>query len=509
MKSSNFATGLLLLGLSAGAILPARAEAIPQEQLQAVFKIHVTALSPDYAQPWQTGSQRNGNGSGFLIDGKRLLTNAHVVSDATFIEVQAHGDSRKHPVRVAFTGHDCDLALLEAEDPSIFDGLKPMELGEVLPELGEEVHAIGFPIGGRMLSLTRGVVSRIDMQRYIHSNVDSHLVMQTDAAINPGNSGGPVILGGKVVGVAFSGMTVGQNIGYVIPLPVVRHFLDDVADGHYHGYPELGVQTTDTRNPAWRRRLGLANEERGAIVTFVSSYGAAHQRLLAGDVLLSVDGIDIAPDSSVRLGNVSINFGELVERKQWGEEMLFAVWRSNRVEEVRFPIDNQHNPFIYPRQYDKLPEFMLVGGLLFTPVSAHFLETLGHQDPSDVQSVLYYVQRAERDNLIGDRRQFVMLGDLLPHSCNIYAGAFMYDILKSVNDLPIRELADIKTALSQSRDGFHVFRFESAPLPLVLDAATLPQADAEIKASYGLPMLERLPPPPSAANSENSGEVLP
>ncbi len=492
MRTSNILPGLLAGVAAILLAASAEAKAVAQKQLQAVFKIHVTVQRADHAQPWQAGLPGSGSGSGFLIDRKRLLTNAHVVSDATFIEVQRHGDSRKYPARVVFAGHDCDLAVLEAEDAELFASLTPLPLGNALPSLGEEVHAIGFPMGGSMLSLTRGVVSRIDMGGYAHSGVDSHLVIQTDAAINPGNSGGPVVLNDKVIGVAFQGMMGGQNIGYAIPLPVIRHFLDDIEDGRYDGYPELGVATLDSRNPALRRALQLPDPERGALVTRVDPFGAAAGRLVPGDMLLAVDGSPVAPDGTVRIGSVSLNFGELVERKQWGESMAFEVWRTGAVARVEFPLDNPPDPFSYRNEYDVLPEYLLAGGLLFVPISRGFLRTLGDSDERRVQPIFYYAQRAKRDGLVGDRRQFVVLGGRLPHAYNTYAAPFVHRIVSEVNGRRVRELADVEDALRTPTNGFHVVRFEGFPLPLVLAAAGQADADGEIAERYGLPGLRRI-----------------
>ena len=107
---------------------------------------------------------------------------------------------------VEHIAHDCDLALLKVDDPAFFKDTKPLPLGEI-PELESSVTVIGYPIGGERISVTQGVVSRVDFRTYTHSVVDSHLTVQIDAAINPGNSGGPVVQAGKVVGIAFQGFS--------------------------------------------------------------------------------------------------------------------------------------------------------------------------------------------------------------------------------------------------------------------------------------------------------------
>jgi S1-C subfamily serine protease len=117
------------------------------------------------------------------------------------------------------------------------------------------VSVYGYPIGGDRLSVTRGIVSRIDFQTYSHSGSDSHLTIQIDAAINPGNSGGPVMQNGKVVGVAFQGYSgdVAQNVGYMIAMPVARRFMKDVEDGKYDHYVDLALTYENLFNPAARR----------------------------------------------------------------------------------------------------------------------------------------------------------------------------------------------------------------------------------------------------------------
>jgi S1-C subfamily serine protease len=462
------------------------------DSIRSVFKIHVSVQKPDYAQPWQAGGSGSGTGTGFLIGRKRLLTNAHVVADATFIEVQPHGDARKIPARVVYIGYDCDLAVLELTDNAILEGVAPLELGDQLPELGDEVHAIGYPVGGTMLSLTRGVVSRLDYAVYALSGADQHLVMQIDAAINPGNSGGPVVSGDRVVGVVFQGIVQGQGLGYCIPLPVVRHFLEDIEDGRYHGYPELGVNTLDSRNPALRSALGLTDPGRGVLVTYVDPFTSAASRLRAGDVILSVDGYPVAPDATVQIDGRALNFTELVERKQWDQPIVFELWREGKTEQLEVPLDGPPDPFAYRNEYDVLPEYVLAGGLNFMPISRGLIGTLNNKDSRSIQGVLYYAQRGKSDGLVGDRRQFVVLAGVLPHPYNTYSPGFLYRILREINGRPILSLADVPAALEKPVNGFHILRFDGHPLPLVLDAAGLSAADLDIQIRYNIPNLQRI-----------------
>ena len=140
--------------------------------------------------------------------------------------------------------------MLELEDFTPFSDVPYLEIGD-LSKLDTAVTVVGYPIGGERISVTRGIVSRIDFQPYSHSGVDHHLTIQIDAAINPGNSGGPVLQDGKVAGVAFQGYSgaVAQNVGYMIPTPVIERFRKDVEDGSYDKYVDLNVADFALVNP--------------------------------------------------------------------------------------------------------------------------------------------------------------------------------------------------------------------------------------------------------------------
>ncbi|NND46865.1 MAG: serine protease, partial [Woeseiaceae bacterium] len=178
-----------------------------RSMLRSVVKVITTSDAPDYEQPWQTEGPDAAVGSGAIVmtpRGERVLTNAHVVQNQVFIEVRRYGKSRKFEAAVEGVGHVCDLALLNIKDPGFAKGAPALPIGD-LPSLGDRVAALGFPIGGDRLSITEGIVSRIEMNPYVHSQRNL-LAVQIDAAINAGNSGGPVVKDGEIVGIAFEAM---------------------------------------------------------------------------------------------------------------------------------------------------------------------------------------------------------------------------------------------------------------------------------------------------------------
>jgi len=478
---------LAVLVLAAGAF-PVPGFAGLSRERQSVVKIYVTVQQEDFQQPWQSRPPASGNGSGFIIKGKRIMTNAHVVSDARFIEIQREGEAKKYPATVAFIGHDCDIAVLKVKDESFFAQTHPVTFGTALPELNDSVMVLGYPMGGDRLSLTKGVVSRIDYSPYTHSTVDSHLAMQVDAAINPGNSGGPVFFNDRVVAIAFQGIMGAQNLGYTIPLPVIEHFLKDIEDGVYDGYPELGVEHLETSNPALRADLGVPAGLGGVAVVYVDPFGAGAGILKPRDVLLTIDGHPIAEDGSVVLDNNPVEYAEFVERKQCTDRIFFTVWRDHKTEALVVPLKRRQDPFIFRQSYDQKPEYLIAGGLVFSPLSRGYLATLGSDlNTPAAQRLLYTSQYAKLDNLYKNKKQFVILTSRLPHPINTYSTSHLNQILASVNGVPILQISDIQEGLKKSTGGFHVFRFEGNDNPLILNARLMHEADTDILAQYNIP----------------------
>jgi S1-C subfamily serine protease len=477
----------IVIGLF-GLILATPADcASPSRLGRSVVKIYVTLQRENYATPWRANRPTKGTGSGFILRGKRILTNAHIVSDKRFLEVQKNNDAKRYVARVEFVGHDCDLAILRVDDPAFFKGTAPLRFARSIPHLNDEVTVLGYPMGGNRMSLTKGVVSRVDYSRYSHSGLDEHLVLQVDAAINPGNSGGPVTFRGRVVGLAFQGIQWADNIGYAIPLPVIRRFMDDVEDGEYHGYPELGVAHFASRNPAIRQSLGLTDAMTGPVVYRIDPFGSAAGILKPGDVLMGIDGHTIADDGTIAVDGTRVVYAELLERKQWGDAIEINVWRERAAETIRVPLRNPPDPFLYRNVYDQRARYVMIGGLVFSPLSRPYMNTLSRsRSDANTRQLRYLSEYAKVDGPYLTRDEFVVLIRRLPHPVNSYATGFENAVLSDVNGVHIRKLEDVRNALLDATNGYYVFRFMGMDEELVLDKAIVDASQAELLNRYSI-----------------------
>ncbi|XP_026193786.1 protease Do-like 9 [Cyclospora cayetanensis] len=199
------------------AALPSAPESL-SDLCGSVLKVYSDYTDPNYALPWQMQRQGSSTGSGFIVSpeaglgGKHILTNAHCVAWHNRLHVRKHGSPVKFPARVLAVAHECDLALLTVDDDAFWTDTRGLQFGEV------------------------------------------------DAAINPGNSGGPALKGGRVVGVAFQGCeaSAAQNVGYIVPWTVIRHFFEDLSrHRRYTGFPAAGVLFQQLENESMQQKLGV------------------------------------------------------------------------------------------------------------------------------------------------------------------------------------------------------------------------------------------------------------
>lgn len=470
--------------LSAQLLFALLSTAVPED---SVVRIQNYSARYDYQAPWKILPPESGLGSGFVIGPGRILTNAHVVRDSRQVVVKKHHVAESFVAKVEVSGNDCDLAVLTVDDPAFMKGTKALELGD-LPKARSMVVTYGYPSGGQEVSSTKGIVSRVEMKLYVHSEGDAHIAVQTDAAINPGNSGGPVIQDGKVVGVAFQGASALQNVAFFIPAPIVRHFLDDLGDQRYDGFPDTAAHFTDLVSPALRKERGLQKEQTGVVVDDIYPDGTAAGALMVGDVLLAIDGQSIANDGTVPLGDARVNFGHLLDMKQVGAPVSFKVWREGKNVEVKGPSrrlargDRQRN------RYGVAPKYFVYAGLVFMPLDREYLKTFGDEWPMTVPREMawrLFYRAAEEPAKAND--ETVVLARVLQHPVNSQMAA-QSGIIQSINGVPASDLKAVASAINGARakgQGFIRLEFESGSVEAI-DVAEGEAAHAAIMRTYGI-----------------------
>ena len=446
------------------------------EKLRAsVVQVQVASQGEDYAMPWKRPQPEGSSGTAFCIGEKTLLTNAHVVSDAKVLRVKRADRAKWYEARVLFAGHDCDLAILAVDDAGLWQDMQPLEFGPS-PAIQSTVSAVGYPMGGNKLSFTEGVVSRIEVRPYSHSGGDAHLAIQIDAAINPGNSGGPVMQDGKVVGVAFQGQFFAQNIGYMIPPSVIQHFLKDVEDGRYDGYPELGIETAELQNDALRDYLKVPAGETGVLALKATPYASCVGRIERDDVLTRIDGIPIENDGTVKIDGEFFEFTHIVEAKQIGETVTLTVRRKGEPTEIPVKLKAWGARMSPSVAYDQRPQYLVLGGYVFVPLTTNYLMATRASD-----DLVYYYQQYYR--IVAEegrtREQLVILSQVLPDASTRYR-TYQNAIVASVDGKVPNDFREFVSLVESGKDLVKV-EFEGVNVPpLVLERGKIAEAHARI-----------------------------
>jgi S1-C subfamily serine protease len=458
------------------------------EMEKSVVMIRSAGQEFDYVTPWKPKAMSQGMGSGFIIDGNRIMTNAHNVSNNKYVELQKEGAAKRFPAKVAFIGHDCDLAILTVDDLSFFDDTTALKFAE-LPGINTTVSTYGFPIGGRHISVTEGVVSRIQLDTYAHTGADAHLVIQTDAAINPGNSGGPVIQDGNVVGVAFQGLRQAENIGYMIPTTVIKHFLKDINDGKYDGFGSLGVMLyPGLHSESYREYLKVPQEQQGIVIIATLMHSSVENVLQQDDVLVQIDDYKIDNDGRVEIYGLKLDLSEVIETKQTGEMVEIAFYRNGELKKAEAKEALNRPVFEFARQYDISPRYVCFAGFVFVPATRNYLETWGHDWIMDIPFYLRYLFRNSMQlNKDRDRKEYVVLSEIMPDEINAYAGPFKSQVVESINGTPIWELKDVWKLFEQPDEDFYTMKFMGVEQPLILDSKAAHARQAAILEKYDIP----------------------
>lgn len=476
-----------MLVLMLAPVLPAQTPSLPSDVYKSVVRIEVATQVPDYQTPWNSGRFSGGIGTGFIIGENKILTNAHVVSNGRRILVTVYGSPKKYPAKVEFIAHDSDLAILSVEDFSDFESFPVFEFGDV-PVLESQVRVIGYPVGGDRLSVTRGVVSRIDFQPYSHSRADSHLVVQIDAAINPGNSGGPVVQDDKVVGVAFQGLRQADNTGYIIPTPVVRRFLKDIKDGKYDLYADLGISDFPLHNPAMRKALGLPNDGKGVLIRNVIPTSSADGFLQPGDVLLELDGKSVDSAGMIDIEGETVNLNEVVERKFAGDKVAARFIRDGAINDVEITLSPLNWSRMYAIEYEKKPRYLVFAGLVFQPLDTNLFATSKFEDVTVRRLYTDYVAKG----LFEKHRDVVVLTRVESDPVTSQLGDFAGFALNKINGVEVRDLRHAHELLyPKEAPDYFVIELFGAPRPIVIPATMVGEANQRM-VSNGIDPLENL-----------------
>jgi len=425
----------------------------------SVVKIFSTMRAPDPFKPWTKQSPREGTGTGVVIEGQRILTNAHVVLYASQVQVQGHQSGDKIPATVEFIAPGIDLAVLKLEDESFFASRPPLARASKLPAIKDNVLAYGYPTGGTSLSITKGIVSRIEFASYNYPV--SGMRIQIDAAINPGNSGGPALSGDEMIGLAFSRLGGGDNIGYIIPNEEVELFLADVRDGRYDGKPAMFDELQSLENPALRAFLRLGRDVEGIVVHRPDPIGPDYP-LREWDVVTRIGDTPVDNEGMIKLGDtLRVRFQYLIQRLARDGRVPLTIVRDRRELPVDLPVV-PGRPLLIPDLEGIYPPYFIYGPLVFSAATGQFVSPLGNN--ARALTTLTFVgsplatRRGDAPAFEGEEL-VIVASPFFPHRLVKGYDNPLSRVVHTVNGTRINNLRHLVEVLRDLKDEFVTFEF--------------------------------------------------
>jgi S1-C subfamily serine protease len=424
----------------------------------SVVHIFSTISRPEFTKPWAKASPQEISGSGVIIEGKRILTNAHVVLYAKDVQVQANQSGDKFNASVEYMNPYMDLALLKLEDESFFDTRPPVERANLLPSLKDSVLAYGYPTGGNALSITKGIVSRIEFAGYNYPMAG--LRIQIDAAINPGNSGGPAIAGDRMIGLAFSHLAGAQNIGYIIPNEEIELFLKDIADGKMDGKPGLQIEFQSSENPALRSFLKLKPTDEGVI--YADHTPDPELPFKTWDLITRIGETKIDNQGMIKIaGGNTVGFRYEIQHLAKDGLCPFTLVRDGKPMTVQVPVHSMPVD-LFPNHMGEYPKYFICGPLVFCVADFHTLATIVSAKTNIAIALSItgnpLITRRDQDPAFPGEELVFIPSPFFPHKLTKGYGMPFGRVLESLNDTHVRNLRHLVEMLRDAKGDYLVFK---------------------------------------------------
>jgi S1-C subfamily serine protease len=467
MGYKTFSTGFNSLNLLAMALclagfnLPAASSVVVTNAAgsieNSVVKIFSTVRYPDPYHPWVKQSPEDQTGSGVVIEGRRILTNAHVVNYASQVQIQANQAGDKVSATVEFIAPGIDLAVLKLDDETFFDTHPALARAKTLPSIKDAVMTYGYPEGGNNLSITKGIVSRVEFAPYNFPVFG--LRIQVDAAINPGNSGGPAVVGDKMIGLTFSHLIGAENIGYIIPSEEIDLFLQDIADGHYDGKPMMYDALQTLENPALRSFLMLPPAVHGMVVHIPYQNDAAYP-LKEWDVITKIGDTPVDDQGMIWLrDDLRVRFEYEIQHLAAHGTVPLTLVRGGKELKVSLPVSADY-PQLIPELNGAYPSYFIYGPLSFSTATKEYLG--GYMRIKDAAAIISRLSALANPLVTRMANQPSFPGEGLvvissPFFPNKLAQGYsnpLTQVVKTVNGIPVKNLNHLVEILRDSKGEF-------------------------------------------------------
>ncbi len=455
---------------------------------KSVVRVNATLQAYNQIRPWEKIAPTTRLGLGAVIGDGKILVTAQMVTDATYIELEKADTSAKTIAEVVAVDYEANLAVLQpSADPDFLADRVPFELETELRP-GDAVEAWQFESNGTPVT-TEIEVSKAEIGPYF---LDTAFFLKVQAngpvQYRSGSFTLPVAKGGKLAGLLVSYSSKDQ-ISHILPAPIIAHFLADLEDGEYGGFPNLGVAYAQTLDGQFRKYLKLNGAKGGVFVSKVIPNSSAAAGLKVGDVILSIAGHDI--DSR---GNYDhpvwgkLSLSHLVRGQPFtGDTVEIGILRDGERKDIALKLLRRkpEDYLIDPYMFDRGPKFAIVGGLVFQELTMPFFQLFGKDWQTRAPIKLLMAQANPEMYEEKGYRKLVILTRAIPTPATLGYERLSTLIVTEVNGKPIHDIGDLVEATAGADVAQHRIEFEDYPKLIFLDADLSRRVDATLEQRFG------------------------
>jgi hypothetical protein len=477
---------LLLLSILATSLqgqTPEHKRAQPSPWERSVVTLEISRKQYDYYQPWTRKTSR-AQKTGLYVGDHQILTTADEIFDRTLVRLQKGGRGRWSLGEVSWIDYHANLALITTSEEDFWRDLNPATLGGTVPEDGglQIFRWHDGNLENRRAEFTQFTVREGQLAAL------NQPVLEADSEIQSAGWGEIITANSHALGILSSQEA---RMCIAIPATFIQNILEARKQGQYHGLGYFHFFWQGAQNPASLARLRLTGAPRGIIVNSVPDRpDTGEQVIRPQDVILTIDGFDLDIQGDYvdpEYGNLMLE--NLATRNKWaGDDVKMEIWREGKLTNIvyRLPKYDYSVSLVPSATYDQEPEYLILGGLVFQPLTDSYLQSWGNDWRRRSPFRLNYYRS---DVPTQDRPALVLMSQVLPDPYNIGYQDQRCLVVDKINGKRISRLADLREALETPVNGFHVIELmQSDSLRRIVLAAgdSEKEATGRILKRYGI-----------------------
>ena len=449
----------------------------------SIVTLEVARKKYDYYQPWTRRTSQMQK-TGLVLADHQILTTADEMFDRTLVRLQKNGRGRWYIGEVTWIDYHANLALVTTTEENFWRDLTPATLKGEMP-MQNNLQILRWRNGN--LENRHAEFSQFIVREGQLSSV-SHVSLEADSDIQGAGWGEPVVANAHVIGIINA---QSDRTCIAIPAAFITDILEAKKSGKYHGLGYFHFYWQPAANPASLARLKLGGEPRGVIVIQVPDRPDGNEQVLKPqDLILQIDGFDIDTQGDYEdpeYGHLMLE--NLSTRSKWaGDEIKMKIWRAGQPLDItyRLPKYEYSTSLVPMATYDQEPEYLMIGGLVFEPLTDSYLQSWGNDWKRRAPFRLTYYRSESPEK---NRPSLVLLSQVLPDPYNIGYQEQRGLVVDKVNGRRVSRLPELRAALDKPINGFHIIEFvQSDSLRKMVLQAGEPEHDATTRVlkRYGI-----------------------